>query len=108
METLRVLDLLNTKVSTELQGELLEEARNTAMHAIDYYLSTYSAASEGQTRYENMMLQSQAQLSALLLHKIGARYRELGKERDDESLVDEGNEMIMRSSQVLKLTRDIE
>jgi phage gp36-like protein len=108
METVRVLNLLNTKASAELQEGRLEEAKETATQAVDYYLSTYSCASKGQSHHGNMMLQCQVKVSALLLRKTGAGYLEIGKQREDDDLVATGNAMIFRSSQVLKLSQHLQ
>ena len=102
-----MLNLLNTKASTELQSGLIEEAEETATQAINYYLATYSAtANQEPTQYGDRLLQCQAQVSALILRKIGVSYKELGKQRDDEGLVKTGNDLIVRSSQILKLCRN--
>lgn len=108
METSRVLNLLNTKAGSELKSGLLEESRETATQAINYYLSTYSAAKREQTQYGHAMLQCQAQVSALTTRKIGVRYQELGEQRQDEGLVKTGKNMIYLSSQILKISRNIE
>jgi hypothetical protein len=106
METIRVLNLLNNKSSTELKQGLLEEARDTALHAMNYYLLTYSI-SEEQTPLDRIALQCQAQVSAFILRSIGDRYLDLGIERDDECLVATGKDMVCRSNNVLRLCRTI-
>jgi hypothetical protein len=106
METIRVLNLLNNKSSNELQQGLLEEARDTALHAMNYYLLTY-AISEEQTPLDRITLQCQAQVSAFILRSIGDRYLDLGIERDDECLVETGKDMLCRSNNVLRLCRTI-
>ena len=106
METIRVLNLLNSKSSIELQQGLLEEARDTALHAMNYYLLTYSL-SEEHTQLNKITLQCQAQLSAFILRSIGDRYLDLGVERDDECLVETGNDMVCRSKNVLRMCRTV-
>ena len=106
METIRVLNLLNSKSSTELQQGLLEEARDTALQAMNYYLLTYSLAEE-HTQLDIITLQCQAQVSAFIIRSIGDRYLDLGIERDDECLVETGKDMVCRSKNILKLCRAI-
>lgn len=106
METIRVLNLLNNKSSAELQQGLLEEARDTALHAVNYYLLTYSLSDE-HTQLDKITLQCQAQVSALILRSIGDRYLDLGIERDDQCLVETGKDMVCRSKNVLMLCRAI-
>jgi hypothetical protein len=110
MEALKVLKLLNAKASRELHGAMLEEAGDTVNHAIAYYLTTLHAAStcEQQTHQGRVLIHCQAQLSALLLRKIGVKYRILGEQREDESLTETGKSMIVRSSHILKLCRPID
>lgn len=101
-----MLNLLNTKASTQLQKGLLEEARVTTLLSVDYYLSTYSiTADDEQTQYGKMILQCHARVSALMLRKIGGCYVNLGEELDDSGRTRAGNEMIAQSSKVLKLCR---
>lgn len=106
METCRVLNLLNNKASTQLQKGLLEEARDTVLHAVNYYLLTYTISYE-QTQLDVITLQCQAQASAFILRSIGDRYVDLGLERDDECLVATGHDMVCRSKNVLNLCRRI-
>jgi hypothetical protein len=106
METVRVLNLLNNKASTEFHNGLLEEARDTAMHAVNYYLLTY-AISQDDTQLANMSLQCHAQVSALILRKIGDRYLHLGEQRADHCLVEAGIDMVHRSKNVLRLCKTI-
>jgi hypothetical protein len=106
METVRVLNLLNNKASKELQRGLLEEARDTAMHAVNYYLLTYSIPHE-QSQLDVITLQCQAQVSALILRSIGEKYVDLGLERSDQCLIETGNDMVYQSKNVLGLCRTI-
>jgi hypothetical protein len=109
MEALKVLKLLNVKASRELHSAMLEEAGDTVNHAIAYYLTTLHATSTSeQTHQGRVLIHCQAQLSALLLRKIGAKYRILGEQREDESLTETGKSMIVRSSHILKLCRPID
>jgi hypothetical protein len=107
MEALRVLKLLNTKASREFHGAMLEEAGDTVNQAIIYFLTTFNAANEIQTHQDRVLIQCQAKLSALLLRKVGVKYRILGEQREDESLIETGKSMVVRSSQILKLCRTL-
>lgn len=106
METIRVLNLLNSKSSTELQRGLLEEARDTALQAVNYYLLTYSS-SKDHSQLDEITLQCQAQVSAFILQSIGERYLDLGVKRNDECLLETGNDMVCRSKNVLRLCQTI-
>jgi hypothetical protein len=102
-----VLNMLNSKASAEFQAGEIEEAKETATHAVNYFLSTFSSSNAAKSQHERMMLQCQVQVSALLLRKVGVSYQEMGKEREDEDLVLTGNDLLSRSSLVLKLTQPV-
>jgi hypothetical protein len=114
MEILKVLTQLNARAKAQIQAGDLDLAKETLREAIDYYLRSKSNPELLQpdlhpavSAHMNMLHECQVQITALLLHQVGAKYKSMGMQELDEAMHVEGEAMIERASMLLKLRRTL-
>lgn len=97
--TLKRVQSLIAKASSELESGKLQAAWLTATEAIDIYLVNESSQ---PVSMESMMLRCHAQVAALLLQKTGATYKKSGQESGDPERISKGDALIEQSSMLLE------